>query len=486
MLLALLLAASCGGGGDATPDASPDASPPDAMPPGPAACREMDTEPRTVPLHQVGDVLEGGADLLAPADCAVIDAPFGVESAGVDRVVKLAGLAAGVEYGVSLSADADLGFYVVTGCSTATGPSGGECALYVDAVTGGNDEVGRFTATGTTAWVVIDTYSSTPPVDGSYAVDVYPVTCDDDSACAGTTPACLAGRCVGCVDSFDCMMGSAPSCDTGSHTCVGGNSCPGDDAGDPNDDGPGGAQMFVLDGSGHGAIAAEICDVPTSEADYFGFVVSSPGETWQFDLTWASSADLDLYAYDAQGGRLGLSWYEQPETIALTYLAPGTYYLMVDNFAGGSGPGENYTVTAQRTLGPGCTGPDDCAAEYRNQIYRGDCVAGSCVAIAGGGAVAEGNACDNNADCAPGLWCPSFYFVADADTRDVCARDCDTDTDCAPLGTDYVCTTYLGDNFCVQKCTDDEQCPTSPGTTPPYADPWYRLSCQVSTGRCLP
>jgi hypothetical protein len=79
--------------------------------------------------------------------------------------------------------------------------------------------------------------------------------------------------------------------------------------------------------------------------------------------------------------------------------------------------------------------------------------------------------------------CSSFFFVADADTRDVCARTCSSDAECAPLGSNYVCTTYLIRNFCVQKCTADEQCATSLDSQP-VSGPWYRLRCELSTGRC--
>ncbi|HET9989896.1 MAG TPA: hypothetical protein VFQ65_15305, partial [Kofleriaceae bacterium] len=96
-----------------------------------------------------------------------------------------------------------------------------------------------------------------------------------------------------------------------------------------------------------------------------------------------------------------------------------------------------------------------------------------------------GNSCDSQSDCAAGLACPSFYFVENAATRDVCARTCNTESDCDPLGSNYTCTTYLQHNFCVQKCTDDLQCPTVIGSQP-VTGPWYRLSCQLSTGRCLP
>jgi hypothetical protein len=485
-VLIAVLAAACGGGTDA-PDAGPDSTPPDAAPDaGPAACGELASTPMPLPVHAEGDVVGGGADLEAPTSCTVVDTPFAIESAGVDTVLKLGGLVPGNEYGVAVTSDADLAFYVVTGCSTETGPSADECALFVDAALGGEEETGRFVATGATAWLVIDTWTSTPPDDGSFEVDVYAIACDDDANCGGLTPACLAGRCVGCVDSFDCTMPQLPRCETAAHTCVDGDlGCTGDDAAEPYDDGPGGAPLLVLDGSGSGEVQGAICDVPSYEYDVVRFVVANPGETWAFDLTWAGGADLDLYAFDSDGTVLGLSYWERPEQVALTYLAPGNYYLLVDNFAGGTGPAVPYTLGAQRTAGPGCATTADCAAEHRNQIYRGACIAGSCESIRGDGTIGEAAACDSMSDCADGLACSSFFFVADADTRDVCARGCANDADCGALGADYVCTTYLSHNFCVQKCTDDAQCPTFPDE-PPSSPPWKQFSCQTSTGRCLP
>lgn len=489
VVIALGLAAlgACDGGHSDTPDGRPDAMPPDAPPPdgAPAACQEMATTPRTPPVHETGDIVGGGADLIAPETCTVVDTPFELASGGVDRVVKLGGLVVGNEYGVTLASPADLAFYVVSGCSTQTGPSVDECALFVDAGIEGATEFGRFTATSATAWVVIDTWTSTPPDDGSYTLDVYAIGCHSDANCGGLTPACLDGRCVECADSFDCTAPQESVCEGAAHTCVAGDTgCTGDDAAEPNDDGPAGAPLLVPDGTGHATRMGAICDVPSYELDYVHFVVTQPGETWQFQLAWSGGADLDLYAFDADGTYLGLSYWEQPEQLRLTYLPPGDYYLMIDNYGGGGGPAVPYTLTAQRTIGAACTSAADCAAEYRNQIYRGDCVDGSCVAIAGDGALGAGAQCDSASDCATGLYCPSFYFVADADTRETCEHGCDVDDDCSDLGAGFVCTTYAFHNFCVNRCTDDEQCVTDPGSTP-ATPPWYRFTCDP-TGHCLP
>jgi hypothetical protein len=267
--------------------------------------------------------------------------------------------------------------------------------------------------------------------------------------------------------------------------CVPGSAaCIGDDGAEPGDDGPAGAPTLTPNGSGVATRNGAICAQPEDERDYAHFVVASPGERWTIELDWGSGEDLDVVAYDAAGVPLGISFYEQPETIALTHLAPGNYYVEIDNFdtAGGAVP---YTLRATRTMGAACSSPADCAAEYRNQIFRGACVAGACVAIDGDATVGEGGACDSRSDCTPGTDCPSFYFVSDADTRSTCGRACSSDGDCAPLGGDFVCTTYLPNDFCVRKCTEDDHCATLIGVVP-AVPPWERMTCQVSTGRCLP
>src|SRR5204862_14202 len=114
-----------------------------------------------------------------------------------------------------------------------------------------------------------------------------------------------------CADGFDCTDPALPVCETAAHTCVEGDlGCAGDDAAEPYDDGPGGAPLLVLDGSGHASRTGAICDAPVTEADFVRFVVAAPGETWQFDLSWSGSADLDLYAFTDSGTYLGFSFWE--------------------------------------------------------------------------------------------------------------------------------------------------------------------------------
>ncbi len=496
LVLALAAAtsiAACGGTRAGMPDAgvgdappSPDGGP-DAMP---SACAEVTAPELTVtalPTHLAGDLTDAGADLTAPSACAVSDAPFGVQSAGDDEVIALTSLTPGVDYVVRLVASADLSFYVITGCSSPTGPASRECMLYEDATTTGA-EVGHFVAPDGPVWLVLDYYASQPPSDGSWTLDVYPSQCTSDAQCGGTTPSCLDGRCVGCSSSFDCTDPNKPVCNTGSHVCgAGPDSCTGDDAPpiENRDDGPAGARVLVPDGQGQASLNGHICSAPPTELDYVAFTVTQPGDDWELQLDWASSADLDLAILDAKGQTMGLSYYDHPEDVVLTYLPAGTYYAAISQFS--QQPITASTAYTLRTarVADACTGAADCAAEYRNQIYRGDCAGGACRAIDGGSALGTGAACDSVSDCASGSSCSSFFFTANADTRDVCGPYCAHDSDCGALGPGFVCTTYLQQNFCVAKCTNDAQCPVSVSTVP-QTPPWARLSCDRSSGRCLP
>jgi hypothetical protein len=480
-LVGMVALAACSGGGDAVPDAEVDAAP-DAPPDGPAvyaACGEFGVTPVFAPAHVTGAL--GGADIEAPASCEAVDAPYGIQSAGPDTVVAVGGLTPGTAYDVVLDAPADLAFYVVSGCDGPTGPTADECLLFEDA-SQGRIEQGRFLATAPTEYIVVDYYSPHAPSSESFTLDVYAEQCASDAACTNaSTPACYRGLCVQCVTSFDCPTAAAPVCSDGQLCGAGASMCDADDASEPADDGPAGATLLADGGSAAGLI----CGASPGEADFYAFEVTDVGDTWTLSLAWQTAADLDLEVYDATGASIGLSLWEQPEGVVLTYLAPGRYFARVTQFSPTTTVPTPYTLDITAAGGPGCASSADCAATWRNQIYRGACDAGSCVSIAGGGALAEGSACDSQSDCALGLQCPAFFFVADADTRDTCARGCLDDSDCAPLpGT--VCTTYLAQNFCVAKCTDDDQCPTVPGDDPPHGGPWQRFSCDGPTGRCVP
>ncbi len=473
--------------GDRENRAAPDAGVPDATIDTQVsypACHEFASLGISMPAHHAG--MLDGADVESPSSCMVKDAPYGIESAGPDSVVQVSGLTPGSPYVVHVTSVADLAFYVVTGCSTPTGPSSAQCLLFEDASTG-TDEVGRFIAPATSVYVVVDYYASHPPSDESFELDVYPEACSTSAQCSSGTQVCSDGECVACASSFDCKSAAHPRCDVSQHACTTGiDQCATDDANEPTDDGPAGATLFAPDGDGTAQRSGQICSQPSTERDYYAFEVTTLGETWDIQLAWTGTRDLDLEVVDATGHAIGLSYWEQPEHVRLTYLPLGRYYVRISEFSSSPDPtAVAYTVTTHRALGAGCTAASDCASDYRNQLFRGDCTAGACIVIDGQDAVAAGGACDSESDCAAGLDCPSFFFVANAATRDVCGPGCADDDDCAALGTDYVCTTYLHANFCVQKCTSDAQCPTV-SQSRPTSGPWYQYSCEQATGRCLP
>jgi hypothetical protein len=494
-IAAALVLAACGSGAATPSDGGPgDAElPPDGSNSNPyAACAELTSPEQTVrelPAHLIGDVTGGGADLTAPVKphtCAVTNAPFGVQSAGDDDVIAVTGLTPGVDYVARMVSSADLSFYVITGCSSPAGPTSSECLLYEDATTSGA-EVGHFVAPDGPTWLVVDYYATEPPADGTWSIDVYPSACTGDAQCGGTTPSCLDGRCVGCSTSFDCADPTKPVCNTSTHTCgPGTSSCTGDDGppSEDRDDGPAGARVLVPNSAGQAGLSGHICNAPATERDYVSFTVTQPGDDWEIQLNWQAAVDLDLALYDAHGHPLGLSFYEHPEDVVLTYLPAGTYYAAVSLF----GPSQSTSVPYQlQTLrvGDACQSTADCAAVFRNQLYRGNCSGGACHMIDGGGQVGPGGACDSVSDCAAGSSCASFFFTADADTHDVCGTYCADNADCAALGYDFVCASYssLPQSFCVKGCTSDLQCPVSVNTVP-SSPPWARLHCEKTTGLC--
>jgi hypothetical protein len=262
-LALIVLVAACGGDSHA-PDAPIDTPPIDTQPVFPA-CREFAGPSIAVPANITGAL--AASDVQSPSQCATIDAPYGVQSAGPDAVVRLEGLIPGTAYWVRLVSNADLAFYVATACTTASGPAAADCALFVDA-SADTEEIGRFVAQTTGVFVVVDFWATGTPVDQTFALEVYTEACASSAQCGGSTPVCEHGTCKQCVTSFDCASVSAPRCETTTNLCVAGaDACTSDDGGEPANDGPAGATPIALDGSGAASIGAQICSSPRTEAD---------------------------------------------------------------------------------------------------------------------------------------------------------------------------------------------------------------------------
>lgn len=284
-----------------------------------------------------------------------------------------------------------------------------------------------------------------------------------------------------CSTSFDCKNSASPVCNAAG-TCVAGPAqCTGDDAGDPNDDGPAGARSITPTVGGSTTTNAAVCSLPSSESDWYQFTVDA-GDSVTLTLDWTDMAqDLDLTVVDSMGVLYGLTYWVKPEVVTLSFLPAGTYYATVNNFAETpAAAATSYSLVATRTAG-GCTANADCALTYSTQLYRGTCGGGACSAINGAGALANGLGCDSNDDCTSGL-CSYRVFESDAQ-KSVCTIGCTATSECSTLGTGYACTTPFQDNFCHPTCTSNLECGANPGSgTLDSSQPWDYLTC--TAGAC--
>jgi hypothetical protein len=259
-----------------------------------------------------------------------------------------------------------------------------------------------------------------------------------------------------------------------------------DDAADTGvpDDGPAAARLLNATTIGTDvSLTGSVCSVPRREADWYKITTLTAGEGLVVTLSWTGTADLDPTVYDSNGDTVGLSYWVNPETVTLTYLPIGTYYIKVNNAsATASTAVQAYTITARRTAAQTCTTPTDCAGTYSTQFYRGSCSSGVCQFITTTGG-ANASACDSASDCTSGR-CSYISFEADAQDS-ICTTSCTTTADCAALGAGYTCTSGIQTNFCVPSCTTHLECGANTGSdTLDTSQPWDYLTCTASTGVC--
>lgn len=326
----LLLIPACGDDASTGDDTGPDADP--------GACEGLGDPAGSItsyPGSFSGTVAGAGADLtVAEGTCTVDDF---YDPVGEDVVVSLGGLTSGQKYAVVLDATDDLGFYVLSGCEVADGMVTGACDVFEDVSLAGEQHT--FTASGETAWIVVDTGADAADLTtGDFTLDVFAAECEESPECSGATPQCVDFTCVQCATDFDCD-GGTPSCDQVTHECVAGfDQCTGDDAGDttaPGDDGPTAATAITIPTDGvPTVVAAAVCSLPSTEADWYTFTVTGADVTYGFGLTWASAtADLDLYLLDDTGAivEAGENFDQEPEAF-LAELGAGTYFLMARQY----------------------------------------------------------------------------------------------------------------------------------------------------------
>ena len=312
----------------------------------------------------------------------------------------------------------------------------------------------------------------------TYYIEVYQYL---PASTVAAVPYTLGINQVACTSDFDCVAAAAPVCGANGTCAAGPNQCVGDDIGDTTlggDDGPAGARVLATGI----ATSGSICNAPANERDFYKLVVTN-GEGVNLSLAWTGTDDLDVAINDSTGLTYGLSFYKQPEQVAVTYLPAGTYYINVTKFGNAASTAVTaYTITATKTAAQTCATSADCAASFGTQIYRGSCNATShaCEFIPSG-ARAAGAACDSGTDCTSQK-CSYIAFEQNAE-RSVCSQSCTATADCAGALSGFTCTTGFQTNLCVPMCTSDLQCGANPGSaTLTTGQPWDYLTC--TTGVC--
>ena len=116
------------------------------------------------------------------------------------------------------------------------------------------------------------------------------------------------------------------------------------------------------------AVATEV--VCGTGDDWYRITVSAAHNDLTATLTWSGAADLDLYLLSAAGVPYGAGWFgTNAETVTGQDLPPGTYFLIVDEYAsdGAGTTGVGYTLTATATASPsGCVADAGCGAGGTN------------------------------------------------------------------------------------------------------------------------
>jgi len=219
--------------------------------------------------------------------------------------------------------------------------------------------------------VTIDpvTFVSTPVSNGlewcvgSVEIDYQPECLTDDD-CSAPAPFCKtsAAKCGECRDGFDCNSAS-PACNSGNDVtvCRTVDLCTDDDANEPHDDGPTGANVLALDT----VVEARICGASGNESswesDWYVITLEAVSDI-TVSLDWMAANDLDFVVWTELSEAIGLgtSSDANPEFVSLARLPAGTYYVAVNSYLGAS-PIEaiDYSLSVA-TFASACAGANPC------------------------------------------------------------------------------------------------------------------------------
>lgn len=144
--------------------------------------------------------------------------------------------------------------------------------------------------------------------------------------------------CVGCLNDDSCTNPTAPVCLTdANYVCGSYDECTGDDALEPNSDGPAGASDLAIPSTTNAKICGDLrTGVGENEADWYKFTIAAPTDlsvtmSWNFARLFSHDPDLDITIYDSTFTFVDSSVFDFPEMIELTALPAGTYYIKVSS-----------------------------------------------------------------------------------------------------------------------------------------------------------
>lgn len=303
---------------------------------------------------------------------------------------------------------------------------------------GGHDNVCTIQCGGPGECAALGEGAYCQPIQRNLAICVPPCASDDD--CSGFR-ACREGVCEirgECRTDRDCGAGDRCLVTRFGRFCRVAPPpphCGQDAANDPNDTLE---QATVLAPDGVTIEGLNICGVDTD-----WYQVTVPPEAAAYTLTlgaeFPAGVDIDVYIFDAEGREMGeaSSPDQAAEFVELRYIAPGTYFMQVDQFSSPSLDDTVYTVTAELI-----DNGDRCTVEGgecdRTEPLRIACdeATGACSNLAGAGMIAPGERCDSQDDCSDvSEFC--WTFEGGAQGLNICTHQCNQDGDCADVpGTD--------------------------------------------------
>ena len=164
----------------------------------------------------------------------------------------------------------------------------------------------------------------------------------------------------------------------------------------------------------------------------------------QIGVRFRPGVDIDVYIYDEFGNLVGsaTSPDQIDEVVETRFIAPGSYYIRVDQFSSDRLVDTEYELrTALIDNDERCTAEGGECARTEPLRFQCDVDTGGCRTIEGNGEIALGDWCDSNDDCVGDAdFCWSWEGGGEVN---ICTTRCGNDNDCAGIeGT--TCTAFRG------------------------------------------